>query len=185
MTPLPHGGSEEPDAEEIRRRFDDLVEAAGLGQPGPAQDGADSAAASRSDDGGAGWEEARRATGDPVAWPDETGDAPASATGPHVKAGPSRTRSRWWRRSRDEDYDPEFHFHPDPPAPLPRHDLGFWATVVGLVGGCLLTLYVVLLHPQAHPLLRWVAGAMVAAGFVLLVLRSPTERDEDDDGARV
>lgn len=176
--------SEEPGAEEIRRRFDALVEAAGLTRPGPSE-GSEAVPGSGEpeESGRSGRPDGSREAAGPTPWSD-----PPRAVDPGglpFDAEPWPGRSRRSRRSRDEDYDPEFHFHPDPPAPLPRHDPGFWATVVGLVGGCLLTLYMVLLHPQAHPLLRWLAGAMVATGFVLLVLRSPTERDEDDDGARV
>lgn len=73
---------------------------------------------------------------------------------------------------------------PDPP-PLPRGDLVFRLAWAGVIGGPLVVLAVVLLRWDVSSLL--VPGGIVAflAGFVTLIVRLPTERDEDDDGAVV
>ena len=84
--------------------------------------------------------------------------------------------------------DEDDHFVPGPTAPLPpQEDLSFWGIVAGLVGGPLLLLWLVLFRPDVSG--WWTLGAlgMIAGGFVLLVLRQPHSRDEDDpdNGARV
>ncbi len=87
----------------------------------------------------------------------------------------------------DEDED-DAHFVPGPTAPLPPHeDLHFWGIVVGLVAGPLLLLWLVIVRPAVSPLWTWLALALCAGGFVLLVLRQPSDRGGDgpDDGARV
>lgn len=80
------------------------------------------------------------------------------------------------------------HFEPGPTAPLPpQEDLQFWGIIVGLVAGPLLLLWLVLFRPDVSG--WWTAGALglTIGGFVLLVLRQPHHRDEDDpdNGARV
>jgi hypothetical protein len=84
--------------------------------------------------------------------------------------------------------DEDDHFVPGPTAPLPpQEDLSFWGIIAGLVGGPLLLLWLVLFRPDVSG--WWTLGAlgMTAGGFVLLVLRQPHSRDEDDpdNGARV
>ena len=84
--------------------------------------------------------------------------------------------------------DEDDHFVPGPTAPLPpQEDLSFWGIVAGLVGGPLLLLWLVLFRPDVSG--WWTLGAlgMIVGGFVLLVLRQPHSRDEDDpdNGARV
>jgi hypothetical protein len=91
------------------------------------------------------------------------------------------------RESADDEDDDE-HFHPGPTAPLPpQEDLHFWGIVVGLVAGPLLLLWLVIFHPSVSG--WWTLGALglTVGGFVLLVLRQPHTRDEDDpdDGARI
>lgn len=85
------------------------------------------------------------------------------------------------------DLDDE-HFEPGPTAPLPpQEDLQFWGIIVGLVAGPILLLWLVLFHPNVSS--WWTMGALglTIMGFVLLVLRQPHSRDEDDpdNGARV
>ena len=85
----------------------------------------------------------------------------------------------------DEDDE---HFEPGPVAPLPpQEDLQFWGIIVGLVAGPLLLLWIVLFDQDMG--LWWTLGALglMVGGFVLLVLRQPHARDEDDpdNGARV
>jgi hypothetical protein len=86
-----------------------------------------------------------------------------------------------------DDGDDE-HFEPGPTAPLPpQEDLQFWGIIVGLVAGPLLLLWLVIFRPDVSE--WWTVGALglTVAGFVLLVLRQPHARDEDDpdNGARV
>jgi len=90
-----------------------------------------------------------------------------------------------WRAS-EPAAEVEEHFVPGPTEPLPAGDLHFWAIVVGLTAGPLL-----LLLSAGLPLLPTIPWALLGAvatvaGFVLLVLRSPRRRGEDDgSGARV
>jgi hypothetical protein len=80
------------------------------------------------------------------------------------------------------------HFEPGPTAPLPpQEDLQFWGIIVGLVAGPLLLLWLVIFRPDVSD--WWTLGALglTVGGFVLLVMRQPHSRDEDDpdNGARV
>ena len=84
--------------------------------------------------------------------------------------------------------DDEEHFEPGPTAPLPpQEDLHFWGIVVGLVVGPLLLLWLVIVRPDVSGWWTLGALALTVGGFVLLVLRQPSSRDEDDpdNGARV
>lgn len=82
----------------------------------------------------------------------------------------------------------EDHFEPGPTAPLPpQEDLQFWGIIVGLVAGPLLLLWLVLFHTGASTWWTFFALGLTVMGFVLLVMRQPQTRDEDDpdNGARV
>lgn len=82
----------------------------------------------------------------------------------------------------------EEHFVPGPTAPLPpQEDLHFWAILTGLVGGPLLLLWLVLFRPGVSGWWSLLAVGLSVGGFVLLVLRQPHSREDDDpdDGARV
>jgi hypothetical protein len=84
--------------------------------------------------------------------------------------------------------DEDDHFEPGPTAPVPpQEDLQFWGIIVGLVAGPLVLLWLVLFRPDVSG--WWTLGALglTVMGFVLLVLRQPHARDEDDpdNGARV
>jgi hypothetical protein len=86
------------------------------------------------------------------------------------------------------DLEDDEHFQPGPTAPLPpQEDIQFWGIIVGLVAGPLLLLWLVLFRPSVSS--WWTVGALALTigGFILLVLRQPHERDEDDpdNGARV
>jgi hypothetical protein len=88
----------------------------------------------------------------------------------------------------DLPVDDDEHFQPGPLQPLPpQEDLQFWGIIVGLVGGPLLLLWLVLFRPNVSD--WWTLGALLLTigGFVLLVMRQPHSRDEDDpdNGARV
>ncbi|WP_406830430.1 hypothetical protein ABEG17_15740 [Pedococcus sp. KACC 23699] len=86
------------------------------------------------------------------------------------------------------EHDEEEHFVPGPTAPLPpQEDIHFWGIIVGLVVGPIVLLWLVLFRPNVSD--WWTIGAllMTVGGFVLLVLRQPRDRDENDpdNGARV
>jgi len=104
-------------------------------------------------------------------------------------AAPGRTDSGTAARDGNDAADDEDeHFHPGPTAPLPpQEDIHFWGIVVGLVAGPLLLLWLVIFRPDVSN--WWVLASLglTVMGFVLLVLRQPKRRDEDDhdDGARV
>ena len=69
----------------------------------------------------------------------------------------------------------------------PRRTIQFWGIIVGLVAGPVLLLWLVMFRPDVSD--WWTLGALglTVGGFVLLVLRQPRDRDEDDpdNGARV
>ena len=80
----------------------------------------------------------------------------------------------------------EPHYTPPPPAPLPpSEDKHFWLMIVALVAGPLLFLYLLLFNRDGNG--WWMVFALFVsiAGFVLLVLRQPLDRDDDDDGIRL
>lgn len=86
------------------------------------------------------------------------------------------------------DLGDDEHFVPAPVAPLPpQEDLQFWGILVGLVAGPLLLLWLVLFRPDVSDWWTLGALALTVGGFVLLVMRQPHSRDEDDpdNGARV
>lgn len=77
------------------------------------------------------------------------------------------------------------HFEPEPvtlPAP---EDLHFWGIVGGLVLGPLLILGYAVFGEGHSRWWLWAGFGALALGAVLLVLRQPVNRDEDDNGARV
>jgi hypothetical protein len=87
----------------------------------------------------------------------------------------------------DDEAD-EDHFEPGPTAPLPpQEDLQFWGIIVGLVAGPLLLLWLVLFHTGASTWWTFGALGLTVMVFVLLVMRQPQSRDEDDpdNGARL
>lgn len=86
------------------------------------------------------------------------------------------------------DLEEEEHFEPGPTAPLPpQEDVQFWGIVVGLVVGPIVLLWLVLFRPNVSDWWTLGALAMTIGGFVLLVMRQPRDRDENDpdNGARV
>lgn len=82
--------------------------------------------------------------------------------------------------------DPDNHYSPPPPAPLPsQDDKHFWVMMISLVVGPLMFLYLLLFNRAGNGWFMILALLISVAGFVLLVLRQPLERDEDDDGIRL
>ncbi|MBO1766875.1 MULTISPECIES: hypothetical protein [Allobranchiibius] len=79
-------------------------------------------------------------------------------------------------------------YEPPPPAPLPRDDVQFWAIWASLVGGPLWLIYLFAFERDCQPI-WWVLACLVCIlGVVLLVLRQPNSRDDQDpfdDGARL
>lgn len=98
---------------------------------------------------------------------------------------PPPTFPVWRGATNDTPYDEildqvedEDHFEPPEPRPLPpQEDLHFWGILVGLVGGPLLLLWLVLFRPDVAGWWMWLAIAMSLGGFVLLVLRGPSDND--------
>ncbi|MDQ2756446.1 MAG: hypothetical protein M3Y71_07760 [Actinomycetota bacterium] len=108
---------------------------------------------------------------------------------PPMTPGPAMTPGRAsglsWRQH-VPDPEPEEHFVPPPPAPLPSaDDKHFWLMMVGLIGGPLLFVYLILFNRDGNGWWMVCGIGMTVAGFVLLVLRQPLHRDEDDDGVRL
>ncbi len=83
--------------------------------------------------------------------------------------------------------DDEEGFVPGPTAPLPPlTDRLFWGALGGLVAGPLLLLWFAVLRPGSDGLWTLGAIALTVGGFLCLVLRQPSRRDDDpENGARV
>lgn len=185
------------DRDEVDRRFREIV--AGLeGRPvvdPTAEPGAEPGAASGAVPGrdeprdGPHDEPPRRA---PEAAGDETGASPPpSATAPdpapnpwpsHLGTGTPRGMATDHRSYEPPEEDE--HFVPPRPDPLPAGDLHFWAILVGLVVGPLLV-FLSAIVPLLDRGWTFLGATMTVAGFVLLVLRQPRHRRDDDWGARV
>ena len=110
-----------------------------------------------------------------------TDQPPGLPTPGHPQALP--TPQTWRAHEPDDEY--EERFEPPRVAPLPVGDLQFWAIIAGMAGGPLLLLYLVLFNREASSYWTLAAIAMSVGGFVLLVSRVPSNRGEDDDGARL
>jgi hypothetical protein len=126
---------------------------------------------------------------DPVEDVNETAAAtegPAAAVTPDVVADDEPLGHESWRQGPSIDAEDD-HFEPGPVQLPPGEDLGYWGTILGMVGGPLLLLWVALTSPFHAG--WWILGgiALFLGGFGLLVMRQPSHRDpfDDDDGARV
>lgn len=110
--------------------------------------------------------------------PDE-GEPPGdgSATG---EDDPERGQPSPWREW--EDPEIEEHFVPPDPPPLPAGDLHFWGILVGLLGGPLILLLAHGIRVLHGSVWTWLGLLLALGGFVLLVLRSPTDRHDDPSG---
>ncbi|HYO85194.1 MAG TPA: hypothetical protein VES01_01855 [Dermatophilaceae bacterium] len=167
-TPAGAGRPSEPTDQQVRAAFDEIV--AGL-TGSSASDAAQQAVP-------------REATPPPDTPPQGTPSAGAPReVGPLDPPTPAELPG--WRVHEPAE-PPEEHFTPAPPRPLPRDDLAFWLSLVGLVGGPCWLLYLLVVAPYGDQLWRWLAGGLFIAGLVTLMLRSTRDpRDPDDDGARV
>lgn len=103
---------------------------------------------------------------------------PPSRLGPATPHGMA-TDHRAYEPPEEDD-----HFVPPRPPPLPAGDLHFWAILVGLVVGPLLV-FLSAVIPVLDRAWTFLGAAMTVAGFVLLVLRQPRYRRDDDWGAEV
>lgn len=159
------GGREEPEKQtDIDRRFAEIV--AQLGPEESAWDDADS-------------------TSPEQANPEETQEDPAPAEDPLANL-PSQWRMPPSGSASLLD-DEDDAFVPAPPAPLPSgDDLGFWTMAGCLVGGPVWLLYLFFFDRYAQSMWWVLACALFVAGVIQLIMRSPKNRDdqdEDDDGA--
>jgi hypothetical protein len=81
---------------------------------------------------------------------------------------------------------PEEGYVPPEPPPIPRGDLMSRLLWIGVIGGPLFLLIAAIAWRDAPRMLILAAVAAFVAGFVLLVMRMPHDReDDDDDGAVV
>lgn len=83
------------------------------------------------------------------------------------------------------DDDNAEDFVPRPVSLPPQEDLHFWGIVLSLTVGPLLLIYAVITRPSWSNWWLLAGFGLIFLGFVLLVLRAPTERDESDDGIRL
>ncbi|MFB9377704.1 hypothetical protein ACFFKU_11445 [Kineococcus gynurae] len=88
------------------------------------------------------------------------------------------------RTDRDEFDWLDEGFTPAEPAPLPRDVLG-WAAWAAVIGAPLVLLVLALTWHSVPSLLTAAIAAVFVGGFATLVVRLPSSRDDDDDGAVV
>lgn len=115
--------------------------------------------------------------------PPARGDGASGLAEPPDHADPLGQGS--WRGPSELD-DSNEHFVPPDPEPLPAGDLHFWAILIGLTLGPVLT--VLGFGVQAiSTTFGWIGLFTLFTGFALLLLRIPRSRDDGDStgGARV
>lgn len=122
--------------------------------------------------------------------PDALAELPVHKVEPEPEAPPALPVQ--WRvpdsGSTTELLQDEGGYEPPPPAPLPRDDVQFWAIWGALIGGPLWLIYLFAFARDCRPLWWILACAVCVVGVVLLVVRQPATRDEQDpfdDGARL
>lgn len=150
-------------AEEVDRRFADMVAAFGPA-PGVDEPEQSSADAERVED------------------ETETGEqAPTPAEPETEQQDPYRAQWRTSQRPPDPDDD---HFTPEPPPPLPAGDLSFWTIVGGLTLGPLLVFFSLVIPLLDGDLWTIIGAALCVLGFVTLIRRAPGGHGPDR-GAQV
>lgn len=188
------GGSRDPDDvdarfAEIVARFDQGVDdAAGTNPPPPPQGPSVTPASPPSPEPSAPETPEPEPPPEQRPQPEDTGQGgpsgwrPREATDGTGTVNPPPAAWRTW-----EGRDEEEHFVPPAPEPLPVGDLHFWGILVGLVGGPLLLVLSGVFGVLDTTPWAWIGILVSVAGFVLLVLRQPRDRDLDDPsgGARV
>ena len=80
---------------------------------------------------------------------------------------------------------PEEGFVPPEPPPIPRGDLLTRLLWVGAIGGPLFLLVAAIAWQEAPRMLILAAVGAFVGGFVMLVMRMPHDRDDDDDDGAV
>ncbi|GGK69422.1 hypothetical protein [Ornithinimicrobium pekingense] len=173
------GPHQPDDRDDVDRRFREIV--AGLEAPPPAgaAEGEETPTGTAVPDGSA--PEDTAAPPDPTSTGTPAGPAP-NPWPSHLGAGTPHgmaTDHRSYEPPEEDD-----HFVPPRPDPLPAGDLHFWAILTGLVVGPLLV-FLSAIVPVLDRAWTFVGAALTIAGFVLLVLRQPRHRRDDDWGARV
>lgn len=121
--------------------------------------------------------------------PDALAEAPVRDPEPERQAPSLPVQWRVPESGATTDFlDAAERYEPPPPAPLPRDDVQFWAIWAGLIGGPLWLIYLFAFQRDCRPF-WWVLACLVCVlGMVLLVLRQPVSRDQQDpfdDGARL
>lgn len=125
--------------------------------------------------------------------PSPTPQEPAAPAAEEVPppADPLKALPQQWRMPTGDPtsamLEDDGHYEPAPPKPLPAGDLNFWGILGALIGGPLWLLYLFIFDRYASGL-WWVLACLTCAlGVVLLVMRQPASRAEDDtdDGARL
>ncbi|WP_052593301.1 hypothetical protein [Luteipulveratus mongoliensis] len=128
--------------------------------------------------------------------PDEVDDEPDRPSAEVLPPEPTASMDplaslpvQWRMPSTDEPpalMEDDGTYEPPPPMPLPTGDLHFWGILAAMIGGPLWLLYLFMFDRYARPMWWVLACAVSALGVVLLILRQPVNRDdqdEDDDGA--
>ncbi|NHN55939.1 hypothetical protein G9U51_09145 [Calidifontibacter sp. DB0510] len=126
-------------------------------------------------------------------WPSSPVDSDASAKSdeaepqpePDPEPAPLDLPDQWRMPTGQSLIDEVDTFTPPQPRPLPRDEM-FWVIAVCLIGGPLWLLYLFLFDRYAGGLWWVLACATSVMGVVLLVIRQPPNRedqDPDDDGA--
>lgn len=104
------------------------------------------------------------------------------------RAEPARSQPRLPDGRGGTEADPlaEEHWTPPEPPPLPRGSWRTWLPWLGVLGVPFFFVVVVVVRPPLPPVVVLVAVLGFVAGFVTLVLRLPSHREDDgDDGARL
>lgn len=119
---------------------------------------------------------------------DSSGAEPTDLDETPAPAAPLQIPTQWRAStgpSLVERHEPDFV--PPEPAPLPTDEM-FWVTLIALIGGPVWLLYLFFFDRYAAAL-WWVLALLVSvAGVVLLVMRQPANREDEDpydDGARL
>ena len=180
---------------EIVARWGEDARAQGTGAPagtGPDDAGGDGGAGDAADHGPDEHPESRTARPATPLPPPPREDVPvvAEEVAEEDTREPLRFEPPAPARARDDEPDELAalgdgeRFVPEDPQPLPR-DLVAWAAWAAVVGAPLFLLVVALAWRDVPRLVTAVTAAVFVAGFATLVVRLPSSRDDDDDGAVV
>lgn len=173
-------GREEPDEQtDIDRRFAEII-----AQLQPQEWDWDKAAASGSAEPTEPTEPASEPAEQDAATDDHAAEPPPAPT--PLAGLPDQWRMPPGGSASLLDDDEADVFVPAPPQPLPSgDDMGFWTMAGCLIGGPAWLLYLFFFDRYAQSLWWVLACALFVAGAIQLFMRSPKNRDDndDDDGA--